>query len=303
MERGSNKHNKDRISDLPDCLLHHILSFSNPKQAVQTCILSKRWKNIWRTLPTLTLTSSHFTTLMAFTKFYSNIFSLRDASAPLHVLDFHRKGTMEPHLLKMILKYAFSHNVQRLKVDTLSNIQQFPPSFFSCNTLTSLNLNLCVNYNNNGKTLFPNSLNFPTLINLSLQNFIFGVKRDGHVDPFSSLTKLNSLVIYDCIVPYQKNLFISSFTLADLRIGNYCPCPGLKFSLSTPSLYKFAFWGTPLQKLCRSSMNNLSSVKHATIYADQYSKSQNTPLVLLNWLVELANIESLTVCLRTLEVL
>jgi hypothetical protein len=78
----------------------------------------------------------------------------------------------------------------------------------------------------------------------------------------------------------------------------------MKFQLSTPSLCTFDYSGTPLQKLC-GTMDNLSSVKHVTIYVpdNKLSKEGNTPLILLNWLIELANIESLTVSLHTLKVL
>ncbi|GAU38250.1 hypothetical protein TSUD_119300 [Trifolium subterraneum] len=50
-------------------------------------------------------------------------------------------------------------------------------------------------------------------------------------------------------------------------------------------------------------MSNLSSVKHVNIVDVTSLSDQNTPLILLNWLVELANIESLTVSLNTLTVL
>ncbi|PNX96630.1 F-box/LRR-repeat protein [Trifolium pratense] len=164
MKRGRNEHiieknNEDRLSALSDDVLHHILSFNNAKQAVQSCILSTRWKILWKTLPTLTLKlSSHSLTsywssktLERFTKFVIAILSQRDVAAPLHVLDL------------------------------------------------------------------------------------------------------------DC---------------------------------------------TPLQKLC-GTMNNLSSVKHVTIYVpnNKLSKGENTPFILLNWLIELANIESLAVSLHTLKVL
>ncbi|MCI22522.1 F-box family protein, partial [Trifolium medium] len=52
------KKNKDMFDDLPDCILLHILSFLDTKPAVQTCILSTRWKDLWKRVPTLTLSSS-----------------------------------------------------------------------------------------------------------------------------------------------------------------------------------------------------------------------------------------------------
>lgn len=44
---------EDRLSELPDELIHHILLFLDAQFAVQTCILSKRWKFLWTTLPFL----------------------------------------------------------------------------------------------------------------------------------------------------------------------------------------------------------------------------------------------------------
>jgi len=32
----------DRLSSLPDCLIHHIMSFMKARQVVQTCVLSTR---------------------------------------------------------------------------------------------------------------------------------------------------------------------------------------------------------------------------------------------------------------------
>ncbi|PIA34076.1 hypothetical protein AQUCO_03900172v1 [Aquilegia coerulea] len=43
----------DNISDLPESLLHLILSFLDMKQVVQTSCLSTKWRNIWRSVPVL----------------------------------------------------------------------------------------------------------------------------------------------------------------------------------------------------------------------------------------------------------
>ncbi|XP_065872717.1 F-box/LRR-repeat protein At5g02910-like [Euphorbia lathyris] len=45
---------EDRISDLPDHIIHHILSFlPSTKESIQTGILSKRWRNQWTRVPVL----------------------------------------------------------------------------------------------------------------------------------------------------------------------------------------------------------------------------------------------------------
>lgn len=43
----------DRISDLPDSILTHILLFLSTKEAVGTSILSSRWKYIFTLVPNL----------------------------------------------------------------------------------------------------------------------------------------------------------------------------------------------------------------------------------------------------------
>ncbi|XP_074301334.1 F-box protein At4g09920-like [Silene latifolia] len=43
----------DRLSDLPDFILHHIISFLDFKEACRTCILSRRWTRISDTNPVL----------------------------------------------------------------------------------------------------------------------------------------------------------------------------------------------------------------------------------------------------------
>lgn len=89
----------DRLSDLPDCVILHILSFSNAKDAVQTCVLSPRYTDLWKRLPSLILHSDDFRTYKIFTRFVSRVLSLRDSSISLQKLDFKRKtGCLERHI-------------------------------------------------------------------------------------------------------------------------------------------------------------------------------------------------------------
>jgi hypothetical protein len=45
------EHKIDRISELPDPILEHILSFIPTKQTLQFSILSKRWQKVWALFP------------------------------------------------------------------------------------------------------------------------------------------------------------------------------------------------------------------------------------------------------------
>ncbi|KAI3836747.1 hypothetical protein MKW92_023711 [Papaver armeniacum] len=48
--------NMDRISELPEHLIHHILSFLPIKSIASTTLLSKEWNNLWLSLPILDFT-------------------------------------------------------------------------------------------------------------------------------------------------------------------------------------------------------------------------------------------------------
>ncbi|CAL4980096.1 unnamed protein product [Urochloa decumbens] len=52
----------DRLSALPDCLLHTIMSFLKARQVVQTCVLATRWRHLWRSAPCLHMDLNEFIT-------------------------------------------------------------------------------------------------------------------------------------------------------------------------------------------------------------------------------------------------
>ncbi|CAL5079374.1 unnamed protein product [Urochloa decumbens] len=50
----------DRLSALPDALLHAILFFLPSPQVVRTCVLSQRWRHLWRSAPCIKIDEQDF---------------------------------------------------------------------------------------------------------------------------------------------------------------------------------------------------------------------------------------------------
>ncbi|WVZ78154.1 hypothetical protein U9M48_025912 [Paspalum notatum var. saurae] len=52
----------DRLTSLPDDILHAIMAFLLARQAVQTCVLSRRWEDLWSSMPCLNIDQQEFGT-------------------------------------------------------------------------------------------------------------------------------------------------------------------------------------------------------------------------------------------------
>ncbi|XP_074348922.1 uncharacterized protein LOC141687514 isoform X2 [Apium graveolens] len=141
----------DRISSLPDQLLHHILSFSDARLAVQTSVLSKRWKLTWTTLPFLNFaSSSKHTDFTSDIKFIDKLLSRRNPDSDvlkLNLFFFHFAPEVRTPLVDKFIDYAITHNVRNLNVDVpgadyLEAIKLSNPNYLYSNTLRELVLKL-----------------------------------------------------------------------------------------------------------------------------------------------------------------
>ncbi|GAU51149.1 hypothetical protein TSUD_84670 [Trifolium subterraneum] len=244
-ENNENELSEDRLSDLPDGVILHILSFLNTKHVVPTCVLSARWKHIWKRTPALTLYASRFSISKQFPRFVSKILTLRDTSTALHALDLDSGGVIEPPLLKKILNYICSHNthLQELGISVIGDTDLIMRCVSSCQTLTSLKLSLYPRGRyNSTEILFPKSLNLPALTSLELTNFTFCGGENGCAKPFLAFNRLNNLVIHSCTVKDGQTFNISSETLVNLAMYDNS-LDFDKIELSAPSLCTFTFIG------------------------------------------------------------
>ncbi|CDP11865.1 unnamed protein product [Coffea canephora] len=128
---------EDRISDLPDAVIHHILFLLPIRSIAQTSILSKRWRQIWYTFPDLDFTSigavadapvknatdskKLHSLLAKGAEFISQVLALRDHNkySDLRVLRF--RACLSFSRLNGLIRRAIRFNVQELDIEVTTN--------------------------------------------------------------------------------------------------------------------------------------------------------------------------------------
>ncbi|KAH1229357.1 putative F-box/FBD/LRR-repeat protein [Glycine max] len=300
---------RDRLSELPDFVLLHIMNFIYTKDALRTCILSKRWKDLWKHLTTLSFYQSSLFNerrVVNFNKFVSQVLSCRDGSISLINVRLDIFESIGSQLLNRIMKYAVLHNVQQLtmyipfyygKISTYLD-----PIIFSCQSLTYLELH---NISCWPPLELPKSLQLPALKTLRLSRVLFTATDNVCAEPFTTCNLLNTLVLNDCFLHNDaKILFISNSNLSSLKLNNLKIRDTFqhKVVLSTPNLSSLTvciFGASSLSIQPLSSTCNLSCLEEGTI---DIATDISHP-VLIGWLQVFTNVKILTLSYETLKLI
>lgn len=213
---------EDKISNLPDSILHHILSYLPTRDVLGTCILSTRWKNLWTCVENIDFDDSllyssgifgYPVNVTCFMHFVQRILQLREESDIKKFRLSCRVCFSASHVCSWILA-AIRHNVKEL--DLCLFVEEpfmLPQCVFSSKTLTSLKLEMnCV-------LELPASTFFPFLRTLHLCLVTF--RDDSSTQRlFSGCPMLRELAILDCEWMNLKHVAISISTLKSLTIDD-----------------------------------------------------------------------------------
>ncbi|GKD22045.1 F-box domain containing protein [Tanacetum coccineum] len=144
----------DRLSSLPDDLIHKILSSISLKQAIETSSLSSRWRYIWTSMHYLDFSTESFSKLNKFSKFVTNILSRRDNQVQLSSVNsvFTEKLPNSQSLNHLTLSLSdwyepcavtSTWDLPALTTLCLSSIKLDDDLFFNCPNLKNLTLICC----------------------------------------------------------------------------------------------------------------------------------------------------------------
>ncbi|XVE65222.1 hypothetical protein DITRI_Ditri07aG0163800 [Diplodiscus trichospermus] len=227
---------KDRLNDLPDSLKLHILSLMPIKFAVQTCVLSRRWKSIWASMADLDLDASCHN-IFWFKKFFRKLLACR-SDVPLNKLSFHYRG-LDKALTDSVLDCAVSHGVKHLSIKLSSN-RSTPMSFLNPVLSSSQSLMTLQLAHFKGAALLE-SLSRVTLTNLYLFVCSF-TTAESSIDPFARLVSLKNLKLSLCT--YRGFFKISGPKLDSLILQAMYFYDGSKVEIVAPNVSYFVLQDT-----------------------------------------------------------
>ncbi|CAL1373564.1 unnamed protein product [Linum trigynum] len=307
-KKAGGKRRRDRLSSLPEPIIHHILSFLDTKSAVQTSVLSRSWRSAWKHVPALDLDQYSFQHYSSFHRYVGKVLSLR---YPLHletvrfVDDELRSDGRDDSLVIRVIQYALSHDAQHLVIyqgnDIISrDIYRFSDVFGSVSSRNNLKSLRLSGFELDRGFGSPCSWMLTTLHLVTCL-----VAWDQEVlEPFSNCPCLKYLVISDwlwlsdgipCYDVDEKRIKIHGLELLSLKLES------VQFryvDIFAPKLKFFGFWVDDVQFRSYSNLS-LPSLDHADIgftgdlrFVEKEKEYMKTQLI--NLLQGLHNAKSLT---------
>ncbi|KAF9619644.1 hypothetical protein IFM89_007965 [Coptis chinensis] len=260
----------DRFTGLSWTEIHHILSFLPIQEVVRTCVLSKRWINIWSSVPSFHFNQKLFQTTKEFTTFVNSLLIFRDGSdfQKFHLSLVTEFQASDIARVDSWITYAVRHNVQALHIenDCTKNVL-LTPQLFSCESLTELRLS--------GNKLFvPPCIYLPALKTLHLISVIL---KDGQLDEvlFSASPSLETFILKDCdFMPGILTISASKLRYLNLK-GNF---PS-SIVISSPNLISLKLSISNLRPVNIMVNENLKSLSDANIDL-RFHSSQSTTLLI-----------------------
>ncbi|CAA7016709.1 unnamed protein product [Microthlaspi erraticum] len=239
--KKANPSSKDVISNLPDDLLCHVLSFLTTKEAALTSVLSKRWSNLLQSVPVLDFDDSALLrpkfgprNVTVFKDFVDRLLSLRvKNSSPVKRVSLKCRHVLEPERLIRWIRTFIDLGVLDLSLSFDYRIFILPLNVLTSKTLVNLRIGAKIR-------LFysPSDSVSPNVDSLVLDSITFEDGKLGFQPILSAFPALKSLRIHGSNKWNYWNGSISSPTLKKLVLTSDgdASAPKRCVSFDTPGL-------------------------------------------------------------------
>ncbi|KAL5725680.1 hypothetical protein ACHQM5_008798 [Ranunculus cassubicifolius] len=211
---------EDRISSLPDGILHHILSFLPLHYAIHTSLLSKRWKCIWKGISKLDLCETvlycdSVYKKINFINFVENVLLHHDPTVVIETFHlFYMTIIDEAHLTAWI-STILNRKVQDIELHVSAECPIiFPSALFTCHSLTDIDLTAMLS-----TFELPCSVCFPNL-KLWRLKFIQFSCGGGIQEVTFNFPVLEEFILIDCVWLKIKDVIIFAPKLERIVIDN-----------------------------------------------------------------------------------
>lgn len=208
----SPEENKDRLSELPEHLIYHILSFLAMKDVIGTCVLSKKWRYIWSSVPCLNFPPTTMP-IKNEIDFITRCLVLYKGLA-IQKLNLSLKKSLKAgsHPVDWYIYFGLIHNVREFHLECMYKSfcnYTLHQQIFACTFLTVLELKYC-NVN------VPKVCKLDLLETLSLEGVDIG--GGSFFDFTSSCPRLERVSLINCNVEASPGQSIKNVALKTLKI-------------------------------------------------------------------------------------
>ncbi|KAI3455318.1 hypothetical protein Pfo_011981 [Paulownia fortunei] len=243
---GADFNGIDRISNLPNEVLCHILSFLPTKYAVATSILSTKWKDLFPLIPNLRLRlddtlllhpeSASGTYLISFMNFADRLLNVTLCGVPyIYAFCLICQKFDDGQYIANWIHAALRLNVKRmdLRIRRLKNSNFLLDSLFGCNIVS---LNLLLDFADDAPEC---RFSLPNLKMLSVQYMKFSAANVL----LACCPLLEYLVVYNCYCYPGEMLRICIPSLKALKLVNGIYCLEGEIELDAPKLEYLNYGG------------------------------------------------------------
>nr|ACS49635.1 F-box family-1 [Oryza coarctata] len=202
----------DRIGDLPDGVLHHILGFLPAQEAVRTCVLARRWRHLWNFVTGLRITSWDWQTVVPMHLL------LHRGRAPIDEFELNLAG-LRGSDLELDNLPVVSRHLAKLELRDVKFMHSFL-DFSSCPVLEHLEIVHCDLSDSNAKKISSQSLKH---INISRCNF----SRTFHTHFYAPNLPSLGLVYYTNRTPVFEDIPLLTEAVVGVtdESGDWNTCP------------------------------------------------------------------------------